>query len=70
MIRLGIHVFTSSIITHQVFVPRKCNGRTTWCEDGGPDENGVTKVGCDDFVEQCTDVEHWGGDGSKAIELA
>lgn len=44
------------------FVPRKCNGWTKWCERTR--EGDVSVMGCENFVEQCSDVEHWDGTGS------
>jgi hypothetical protein len=44
------------------FVPRKCNGWTKWCERSR--EGDLAIMGCEDFVEQCSGVEHWDGTGS------
>lgn len=44
------------------FVPRMCDGWTQWCER---EVKGDLKImGCEDFVEQCSGVEHWNGEGS------
>ena len=48
-----------------VFVPRRCNGHTKWCERGPDPEDPALKVlGCEDFEEQCTGTKKWGGSGS------
>lgn len=44
------------------FVPRKCNGWTKWCERSR--EGDLAVMGCEDFVEQCSGVEHWDGTGN------
>lgn len=43
------------------FVPRKCNGWTKWCERSR--EGDLAIMGCENFVEQCSGVEHWDGTG-------
>lgn len=44
------------------FVPRHCNGWTEWCVQEVDGDK--TVVGCADFGEQCSGVEHWDGTGS------
>eukprot|EP01083_Nonionella_stella_P013917 39159_1 len=47
-----------------LWVPRECNGWTDWCVR--ETINGVSYLGCDDFVEQCTEDKGrvlWNGEG-------
>jgi len=45
-----------------VFVPRKCDGWTEWCEQGPHAEiPDATLIGCEDFKESCTGFTPWDG---------
>lgn len=47
-----------------MFLPRACDGYTDWCVDEATrDHEGVYKVGCADFVEQCEGWQFWDGHG-------
>lgn len=50
-----------------VFVPRSCNGWTDWCSRGmDPEAPSIELIGCENFVEQCTNTVKWDGTGDLA----